>query len=249
MAMIRHAKILFNKISLDKICLKVCLGVAAALACSTIVLQAQQAPTERDLAIYAGLHAAAASGEVAEIEKLIADGENPNIQDANSRTPLLVAAYRKHYAAVEALLKHGANANARDMQGFDVLTLAAVNNDMQLLKLALAGGADPGRVTGPLDGTALISAAHLGNVEIVRALIDAKAPLDHVNRMGWTALIIAVMLGNNSKGHIETVDLLVKAGADTEIKDRQGMTALGHARARGYQDMITILQTAAGRKT
>ncbi len=29
--------------------------------------------------------------------------------------------------------------------------------------------------------------------------------------------------------------LLVKAGADTEIKDRQGMTALGHARARGYQ--------------
>jgi ankyrin repeat protein len=67
--------------------------------------------------------------------------------------------------------------------------------------------------------------------------------------MGWTALIIAVMLGNNSKGHIETVDLLVKAGADTEIKDRQGSTALGHARARGYQDMITILQAATGRKT
>ena len=43
--------------------------------------------------------------------------------------------------------------------------------------------------------------------------------------------------------------LLVKAGADTEIKDRQGTTALGHARARGYQDMITILQAATGRRT
>jgi len=243
MAMTRHAKIF------PKICLKICLVVAAALACSPIALHAQQAPTDRDIAIYAGLHAAAANGEVAEIEKLISDGENPNIQDANSRTPLLVAAFRKHYAAVEALLKRGANANARDMQGFDILTLAAVNNDIQLLKLALAGGADPRKVTGPLDGTALISAAHLGHVEIVRALIDAKAPLDHVNRMGWTALIIAVMLGNNSKGHIETVDLLVKAGADVNIKDRQGTTALGHARARGYQDMITILQPATGRKT
>jgi len=171
MAMIRHAKIC------AKISLQICLVVAAALACSPITLHAQQAPTDRDIAIYAGLHAAAANGEVAEIEKLITDGENPNIQDANSRTPLLVAAFRKHYAAVEALLKRGANANARDMQGFDILTLAAVNNDLQLLKLALAGGADPRRVTGPLDGTALISAAHLGHVEIVRALIEANAPL------------------------------------------------------------------------
>jgi uncharacterized protein len=235
MVMIRHAKLY--------------LAAAAALACLPSALPAQQAPTEREIAIYAGLHAAAASGEVAEIEKLITEGENPNLQDAKSRTPLLVAAFRKHYAAVEALLKRGANANARDMQGFDILTLAAVNNDMQLLKLALDAGADPRRVTGPLDGTALISAAHLGHVEIVRTLIDAKAPLDNVNRMGWTALLIAVLLGNNSKGHIETVDLLVKAGADTEIKDKQGMTALAHARARGYQDMIKILETARSRKT
>lgn len=230
---------------------KLCLAVAAALAWlgAPAIPQAQQPPTDRDLAIYAGLHAAAANGEVSEIEKLITEGENPNIQDSNSRTPLHVAAFRKHYAAVEALLKRGANPNARDMQGFDILTLAAVNNDMELLKIALAGGADARQVTGPLDGTALISAAHLGHVEIVRALVEAKAPLDHVNRVGWTALIVAVLLGNNSRSHIETVELLVKAGADTEIKDRQGSTALDHARARGYQDMITILQAASGRRT
>src|SRR5258705_12105796 len=111
MAMIQHAKI--SKIS--KISRQICLAVAAALACSPTALHAQQAPTERDIAIYAGLHAAAANGEVAEIEKLITDGENPNIQDANSRTPLLVAAFRKHYPAVERLPKHRANANARDM--------------------------------------------------------------------------------------------------------------------------------------
>jgi ankyrin repeat protein len=228
---------------------KLSLIFAAAFLLAAFPLAAQQAPTDRDIAVYAGLHAAAASGDVAEIEKLIAEGEKPNIQDANSRTPLLVAAFRKHYAAAQALLKGGANPNARDMQGFDILTLAAVNNDMELLKIGLAGGADPKRTTGPLDGTALTSAAHLGNVEIVKALIEAKAPLDHVNRMGWTPLIVAVLLGNNSKGHIETVDALVKAGADTEIKDRQGNTALAHARSRNYTDMVKILETASGRKT
>jgi ankyrin repeat protein len=84
---------------------------------------------------------------------------------------------------------------------------------------------------------------------VVRALIEAGAPLDHVNNLGWTALIEAVVLGNGDKNHTDTVDALVKAGADTEIKDRQGMTALGHARSRGYTEMIKILSAASGRRT
>src|SRR5712691_12107475 len=196
-------------------------AAALALLAAPSPLQAQNPPTDRDLQIYAGLHAAAANGDVAEIERLIAEGEKPNLQDSNSRTPLIVAAYRKHYDAVRALLRLGANPNARDLQRFDTLTIAAVQNDMEMLKIALEGGANPRAVAGNYDGTALISAAHLGHVDIVRALIEAKAPLDHVNAMGWTALIIAVVLGNNSKPHIETVEALVKAGADADIKDRQ----------------------------
>ena len=66
-------------------------------------LSAQTPPSERDLKIYAGLHAAAANGDVAEIERLAAAGERPDIQDSNSRTPLHVAVYRKHHAAARAL--------------------------------------------------------------------------------------------------------------------------------------------------
>jgi len=210
---------------------------------------AQTPPTDRDLQVYAGLHAAAAIGDVAEIEKLIKDGENPNLQDSNSRTPLLVAAYRKHYDAVRALLRLGANPKARDLQRFDILAIAAVNNDMELLKIGLEGGADPTQVAGNFDGTALITAAHLGHVELVKALIAAKAPLDHVNSMGWTALITCVVLGNGSKNHIATVEALVKAGADVDIKDRGGNTAVTHARARRYDEMVKIMEPAIGRKT
>lgn len=210
---------------------------------------AQQPPTERELKIYAGLHAAAANGDVAAIEKLIAEGEKPNLQDANSRTPLIVAAFRRQHAAARALLRLGANPNALDVQHYDILTIAAVQNDLEMLQIALEGGASVKNITSEYNGTALISAAHLGHIEIVRALIAAKAPLDHVNNLGWTALIEAVVLGNGSKNHIDTVEALVKAGADVDIKDRRGVTALEYARQRGYADMVKLLEPASGRRT
>ena len=144
------------------------LAVASALAFAAVPLNAQQSPSDREIAVYAGLHLAAANGDVAEIEKLIADGENPNIQDSRSRTPLHVAAYRKHHKAAEALLRLGANPNALDLQRFDIVTIAAVQNDLEMLKIALAGGAKPGNVTTQSDANALITAAHLGHVDIVK---------------------------------------------------------------------------------
>jgi len=226
--------------------LAVALAVFAAVPTA---LRAQTPPSDRDLRIYAGLHAAAANGDVTEIERLVAEGEKPNIQDANSRTPLHVAVFRKHHAAAQALIRLGANANALDAQRYDIVTIASVQNDLDMLKIALAGGCRASNITSPYDGTALIAAAHLGHVEIVRALIEARAPLDHVNNLGWTALIEAVVLGNGGANHTATVEALVKAGADTEIKDRHGTTALGHARARGYTQMVKILEAASGRRT
>jgi uncharacterized protein len=232
---------------------KLAFSAAAALALLAALappsLQAQNPPSERELQVYAGLHAAAANDDVAEIERLVADGEKVDIQDSRSRTPLLVAAYRRQQKAAQALLRLGANPNARDSDHFDMLTIAVSQHDLEMFKLALANGADPRAVTGPYDGTALILAAHLGQVEMAKALIEAKAPLDHVNALGWTALIMAVVLGNGDKDHLAIVEALVNAGADTEIKDRGGMTALAHARARHYADMVKILEMASGRKT
>src|SRR5262245_57491282 len=159
---------------------------------------AQTPPTERELRIYAGLHDAAARGDVAEIERLIAEGEKPTIQDANSRTPLHVAAFLRRHDAARTLLRLGADSNALDAERYDIITIAAVDDDLEMLKIALAGGGNARAITSPYAGTALIAAAHRGHVEIVRALIVAKAPLNHVNNLGWTALLEAVVLGNGS---------------------------------------------------
>ena len=200
-----------------------------------------------ELRIYAGLHAAAAKGDAAEIERLIAAGQSPNAQDAHSRTPLHVAAHFGHQPAAAALLKGGANPNALDAQKYDIVTIAAVNNDVAMLKLALAGGTNPKAITSPYDGTALIAAAHLGHAEVVGVLIAAGAPLDHVNNLGWTALMESIVLGNGGKAHTDTLEALVKAGANLNIADRQGETPLAHAKSRRYAEMVRILEAAGAR--
>jgi ankyrin repeat protein len=224
---------------------------APALACLLVALTlpaaAQTAPSRDELAIYAGLHEAAAKGDVAEIEKLVKDGERINIQDSKSRTPLLVAAYMKKADAVQALLKLGANANALDIDRYDAVTIAAVANDLPTLKAALDGGASAKTITSRYDGTALIAAAHLGHAEVVKMLIAAKAPLNHVNNLGWTALMEAVVLGNGGANHTATVRALVEAGCDVNIADRQNTTPLQHARRRGYVEMARILENAGAR--
>jgi hypothetical protein len=113
-----------------------------------------------------------------------------------------------------------------------------------MLKVALAGGCRPTNITSPYDGTALIAAAHLGHDEIVRTLIAAKAPLDHVNNLGWTAVIESIVLGDGGRRHVATLKALVDAGADINIADRSGDTPLTLARRRGFKEMVAILEKA-----
>ncbi len=225
--------------------------IAAALALASPgwapLASAQVPPSDAEAARYTGLHAAAASGSVAEIERLLASGADREARDGNGRTPLHVAVYRKKYDATRALLAKGANANALDRQRYDVVTIAAVADDVPMLQLVLEGGASAKNVTSPYDGTALIAAAHLGHIEVVQILIKADAPLDHVNNLIWTALMESIVLGDGGKRHTETLRALVQAGANVNIPDRAGITPLAHARGRGYKEMAQILEKAGAR--
>jgi ankyrin repeat protein len=208
---------------------------------------AQIRPAPSEIATYRGLHAAAAQGDASQIARLIAVGEKVDAVDGHRRTALHVAAHFGHQAAAQALLKGGANPNALDAQQYDIVTIAAVNNDVPMLKLALSGGCDPKNITSPYHGTALIAAAHLGHAEVVRVLIAADAPLDHVNNLHWTALIESIVLGDGGRNHTDTLDALVKAGANVNLADRSGATPLTLAKARGYAEMVGILETAGAK--
>src|SRR3954469_20422797 len=214
---------------------------------ATLPATAQVAPSVAELQAYGGLHAASARGDVPEIEKRIAAGENKEAVDSRQRTPLHVAAYQKQHDAARALIRLGADPNKLESDRYDIITIAAVANDLPMLRLALDGGGDPKAVTSRYDGTALIAAAHLGHVEVVRMLIAARAPLDHVNNLNWTALIESIVLGDGGKNHTETLRALVEAGANVNIPDGSGATPLRLARSRGYRDMVAILEKSGAK--
>jgi len=211
------------------------------------VSHAQVAPSPAEKASYRGLHAAAARGNAAEIKALIAKGEKPDVRDRYARTPLHVAAYGGHHEAMRALVAAGANPNALERDRYDIVTIASVADDASTLKVALELGCSAKNVTSRYDGTALIAAAHLGHAEIVRTLIKAGAPLDHVNNLGWTALIESIVLGDGGRRHTETLKILVEAGASLSLADRNSETPLALARRRGYGEMVKLLERAGAR--
>jgi ankyrin repeat protein len=102
-------------------------------------------------------------------------------------------------------------------------------------------------VTSRYDGTALIAAAHLGHDGVVRQLIAAGAPLDHVNNLHWTAVIESIVLGDGGARHQATLKALVDARANLQLADREGRTPLALAKARGYSAMVKQLEQAGAR--
>jgi len=218
-----------------------------ALGASSLPIAAQVPPSPTDIASYRGLHAAAMKGEVAMIKQLASAGTVIDARDPHGRTPLHVAAHLGRVDALRALAAAGSDPNALEGDRYDIVTIAAVANDLPTLDAALALGCKPTNITSRYDGTALIAAAHLGHVEVVRRLIRAGAPLDHVNNLGWTALIESIVLGDGGPRHTVTLKALIEAGANVNLADRNGTTPLALATSRGYATMVDLLKSRGAR--
>ncbi|OJX34056.1 MAG: hypothetical protein BGO74_04360 [Burkholderiales bacterium 68-12] len=209
--------------------------------------QAQVPPTASEVAAYQGLHAAAARGDVPALQRLLAAQPGPgtlNARDAHGRTPLHVATFARQREAVRLLAQAGAALDLLENDRYDAVTIAAVADDEDTLRLLLQLGASARQVTNRYDGTALIAAAHLGHAGVVRQLIAAGAPLDHVNNLYWTALIESIVLGDGGPRHQATLQALLEAGASTRLADRHGNTPLQLARQRHYAAMVQMLEQA-----
>ena len=168
-------------------------------------------------------------------------GDDP--ANRNVDRELLAAAYRNDVGEARELIRAGADVNAKDRseQSAYLIATSEVGDDPRLLELTLAAGADVD-AKDSYNGTGLIRAAERGHSTIIARLLETGIDVDHVNRLGWTALLEAVILGEGGRAHVSTVRQLVAAGADVGVRDKSGLTALEHARRRGFAAIVRILR-------
>ncbi|MDQ8703930.1 ankyrin repeat domain-containing protein [Streptomyces sp. LHD-70] len=188
------------------------------------------------------LLSAAAQGDPEGVRAALAAGAQLEARDAQGRTALLLAASADHVGAARELVAAGADPNAQDARDDSPWLVTGVTGSLAMMRLLLPAGADL-TLRNRFGGIALIPAAERGHVDYVRALLrETDIDVDHVNHLGWTALLEAVILGDGGRDHEEIVELLITAGATPGLPDGDGVTALEHAERRGFDRIAGLLR-------
>ena len=160
---------------------------------------------------------------------------------------MMAATHADQPQAVRLLIEAGADVNLQDDLRDNPFLYAGAEGLLEVLRLCIEAGADT-RLTNRFGGTALIPAAHHGHVDAVRELL-ARTDVDvnHVNNLGWTALLEAIVLSDGGERHQRIIELLIAHGADVHVADRDGVTPVAHARARGQAAIVALLEQAGAR--
>lgn len=176
------------------------------------------------------------------VQAALTKGVDVNSKDESGRSLLLIATNNKQRPLAELLVKYGADVNLQASNLDSPFLYAGATGQTELVQLFLANGAKFD-VFNRYNGTALIPACERGHVETVRVLANTKNfPIDHVNRLGWTALMEAVILGDGSEKYQQIVRILKDAGSKLNIPDKEGRTPLQHAEARGFHHIANLLR-------
>lgn len=184
---------------------------------------------------------AAHANDVGTLRQGIDAGVPVDSKDSHGRTALLIATHHSAVEAARILIRAGADVNAKDSLQDSPFLYAGAEGELEILQLTVDAGADLSSVN-RYGGTALIPAAHHGHDDVVRYLLTTEIDIDHVNHLGWTALLEAVILGDGGPTHQQIVKLLLDAKSDATIPDKQGKTAMDHAKARGQAQVARLLE-------
>ncbi len=193
------------------------------------------------------LHRAAQANDHARIVSLVSQGAEIESRDAAGRTPLLIATHANAVEAARVLIEAGADVNAKDSIQDTPFLYAGAEGRTEILRLILATGKANLKDTNRYGGTALIPAAHHGHPDTVRVLLKTQIAIDHINNLGWTALLETIILSDGGPVHQDILAQLIAAGANVNIADAEGVSPLTHAKQRGYAEMIKMLEKAGAK--
>ena len=189
----------------------------------------------------AALLQAAEVGDANAVAIALRAGANIEARDAHDRTALLLAATYDRVPVANVLVAMGANPNALDDRHDTPWLVTGVTGSVAMLEALLPANPDL-TIRNRFGGLSPIPASERGHIDYVRRVVLTGVDLNHVNDLGWTALLEAVILGDGGPNHQEVVQILLAAGADRDIADRAGVSALQHAEQRGQNEVARLLR-------
>ena len=188
------------------------------------------------------LHYASIHGHVAMIAGLLrASPASLNSTDHDSFTPLIHAIVHHHLDCVTELLAHGAQINPTRESDHIPLNLACQYGDIAITKLLLEKGAT---ILSDAEG---LYPQHLvarkgGSPDMLLVLQQHGADLDQRDKVyQWTPLFHAA-----SEGFKDCVQVLIARGADVDIMDEKGLSAMYYATWEGHLYCMTPIALARG---
>lgn len=181
------------------------------------------------------------------LKRVINEKVDINAQDSNNRTALMIATYNQDVEVAKLLIDAGADVNIQDDMKNTPFLYAGAEGYLDILKLTIQAGADP-TIVNRYGGTALIPAAEHGYIDVIEELLTTtNIDVNHVNHLGWTALMEAIVLNNGNPTQQTAIQLLVDYGADVNIPDKNNVSPLQQAKQKGFKEIEEIL-IAAGAK-
>ena len=189
----------------------------------------------------AALLQAAEVGDANAVAIALRAGANIEARDAHDRTALLLAATYDQIPVANVLVAMGASPNALDDRHDTPWLVTGVTGSVAMLEALLPANPDL-KIRNRFGGLSPIPASERGHIDYVRRVVLTGVDLNHVNDLGWTALLEAVILGDGGPNHQEVVQILLAAGADRDIADRAGVSALQHAEQRGQNEVARLLR-------
>lgn len=197
---------------------------------------------ERDGAILQ----AAARGDVDTLRRLIAAGVSLESTNAAGETPLLLAVKHNHLSAAVLLIDAGSSINARAANKDTPWLLAGALGRTEVLRHMIPQGPDF-TLRNRFGGNALIPACERAHVDAVKVLLTTQIDVNHVNDLGWTCLLEIVILGDGGPRHVDVAKLVLAAGADPKIADKDGVLPLTHARRRGQTEIARLIEATTAK--